>query len=194
MNILNIDQQVLYWLNNTFLGISPLLDDFLVFLGVYLVYALPVIMLVLWFKYPQKRVQLALSFGACLISWFVITKLLVPNFIWFRERPDLGLIGLKEVFFHRPSYSFPSDHATALFALTIGLYAFRWKKVGRWFLVYALLILIPRVIIGIHYPLDIIGGLGSALIGVTLVKKYEDFFKMKVVEPIIRVLKKVKLA
>lgn len=194
MDILAIDQQVLYWLNNAVLGKSTLIDSFFVFFGVYFIYTLPVIMLVLWFKYPARRVPLALAFGACLISWFLITKTLVPNFIWFRERPDLSLIGLKEVFFHRPSYSFPSDHASALFALTFGLYAYGWRKAGNWFLVYSLLILIPRVVIGVHFPLDILGGMFSALLGVGVVYLGRAWLAEKVIKPIEKILKKVRLA
>lgn len=194
MDILAIDQQVLVWLNNAILGKSAIADAVFVFFGVYFVYALPIIMLTLWFVYPKKRIPLALAFGACLISWLLITKLAVPNLIWFRPRPDLGLIGLKEVIFHRPSYSFPSDHATALFAITIGLYAFNWKKAGNWFLAYSVIILFARVAIGVHFPLDIIGGLISGALGVFLVYLSQDFWANKVIKPIIKVLKKIYLA
>ncbi len=194
MNILDLDQKVLVWLNNFFIGKSLVTDSIFVFLGVYLIYALPIIMLTLWFFYPKKRVTLVLAFGACLISWLLITKLVVPNLIWFRPRPDFGLIGLKEVFFHRPSYSFPSDHATALSALTLGLYAFNWKKVANWFLLYSVVILIPRVIIGVHFPLDIIGGIISGGLGVLIVYVFRDWLTKYVVQPIIKVLKVVKLA
>lgn len=194
MDILSIDQNVLYWLNNTFLGKLAFIDSTFVFLGVYLIYCLPVIMIYLWFKYPTKRVPLTLSFIACIFSWFIITKSIVPNFIWFRERPDLGLIGLKEVFFHRPDYSFPSDHATALFALTFGFYTYGWKKVGNWFLAYSLLILIPRVTIGVHFPLDIFGGAVSALLGVGAVYLAKDWLAKNLIKPIEKILKKIKLA
>ena len=194
MDILAVDQQVLFWLNNLLVGKSAVLDNILVFFGVYLVYALPVIMLTLWFVYPKRRIPLALSFGACLIAWLLITKLAVPNLIWFRPRPDFGLIGLKEVFFHRPSYSFPSDHATALFAITIGLYVFNWRKAANYFLAYSIVILFARVIIGVHFPLDIIGGVVSGAIGVFLVYLTDGFWSDKVLKPIIKVLKRVYLA
>lgn len=194
MNVLVADQKVLFWLNNSILGKHPVVDSLFVFWGVYFVYALPVIMLVLWFVYPQKRLSLALSFGACLISWFLITKLLVPNFIWFRPRPDLELIGLKEVFFHRPSYSFPSDHATALLAITLGLYVFKWRRAACWMLIYSLVILFARVVIGVHFPLDILGGLASGAVGVYLVYLTQGFWVNKVIRPLIKLLKKIHLA
>ena len=194
MNILAVDQQVLYWMNNTFLGKSEILDSLFVFLGVYLIYALPVIMVYLWFRYPAKRVPLTLAFFACLFSWFFITKLIVPNLIWFRERPDLGLIGLKEVFFHRPSYSFPSDHATALFALTFGLYAYGWREAVKWFLLYAILILIARITIGIHFPLDIVGGVLSGALGVGIIYLFKDWLAKNLIKPIEKILKAIRLA
>jgi len=194
MDILATDQNVLVWMNNFIIGKSVAVDTVMVFLGVYFIYALPVIMVTLWFIYPKKRVPLTLSFFACLVSWLLITKLFVPNFVWFRPRPDFGLIGLKEVFFYRPSYSFPSDHATALFAITFGLYAFKWKKAGNWFLLYTVLVLVPRVIIGIHFPLDILGGMISGALGVLLIYLTQNFWTKKVIKPVEALLRKVYLA
>lgn len=60
--------------------------------------------------------------------------------------------------------SFPSDHASLFFALSTGL-LFVSRKVGIFALAYtALLIALPRIYLGLHYPTDIIAG---AIIGMT---------------------------
>jgi undecaprenyl-diphosphatase len=61
--------------------------------------------------------------------------------------------------------SFPSGHATLLFALSFGLvYISRLMSVLCLF--YSLLICLPRIYLGIHHPTDIIGG---AFLGVGIV-------------------------
>lgn len=59
-------------------------------------------------------------------------------------------------------WSFPSRHMTFFFAISTALYFYN-KRWGVVFLIAALLIGIARVIAGVHYPLDILGG---AVIGV----------------------------
>jgi len=193
MNILGTDQQVLLWLNSLLIEKSSVLAALVKFIGVYSIYGLPVILLVLWFLYPGRRKELFLSLIAALFSWLIITKLVVPA-IWFRARPDLALIGAKELLFQRPDYSFPSDHATALFAFTFGLYAFGWRRAAGWFLAYTLLIVISRVALGIHFPLDIVAGAASALVGVILVKLLSEQAIKYLYSPLIWLLQKVRLA
>lgn len=169
MNILQIDQNVLVWLNQHLIGHSSALDFILKFLAAYLIYALPVVLLILWFTVPKKRSSLFLAVLGGALAWLLITKLAIPH-IWLRPRPDLAAIGAKELLFHRPDYSFPSDHATMLFGLTFGLYLFDWKRAANWFLPFAIVVTFCRVVIGVHFPLDIIGGAVSGLIGALIVK------------------------
>lgn len=193
MNILEIDQTILVRLNEFFVGKNPFLDKALVFLGVYLIYALPVILILLWFLVKREQKALGFSFAGALISWFVITKSIIPA-IWFRPRPDLGLIGAKEIFFHRPDYSFPSDHATALFALTFGLYFFGYKKAANWFLLYSVIVCFARVVIGVHFPLDIVAGALCGLIGALIIDVFRKPLERTIWNPLIKLLKKIELA
>ena len=57
--------------------------------------------------------------------------------------------------------SFPSDHATAAFAIAIAL-LLRNRRVGWVALVMATVVSLSRVAVGVHYPSDVLGG---ALIG-----------------------------
>lgn len=193
MDILQIDQSILQAVNSFLVGKSVFLDLLIEFSAVYLVYLLPIILLILWFKYKHRRLEIFLSFIAMALAWFVITKTIVPELIWFRPRPDLAAFGAKELLFHRPDYSFPSDHATALFALTFGFYTFGWKRVGNWFLVYALTISFFRVTVGVHFPLDILGGILSALIGVGVVKLLESPMKQYAYPLVMKILKTLRI-
>jgi len=79
-----------------------------------------------------------------------------------RARPFAALSEVHKLIAFEPAYdSFPSGHATITFAL-----AFMIARVDRdWgaaFLILAVLTALGRVFVGVHYPLDILGG---ALVG-----------------------------
>jgi undecaprenyl-diphosphatase len=63
---------------------------------------------------------------------------------------------------HAPDASFPSDHATAAFAIAMAV----WLRDRRWgtaLLVLAALLALGRVALGLHYPADVVAG---ALLGI----------------------------
>lgn len=194
MNILTLDQNILEKLNSFFIGHSQAMDQLFKFLGVYLVYALPIILLVMWFtiKDKPKRIALVMSMVSLVVAVFGLNKLI--SHFWFRPRPDLDIVGLREVFFHRPDFSFPSDHAAALFAIIFTLYLFGYKKAANYFLIYAIIITFARVVIAVHYPLDILGGGVVALIASYLVYLLRKPLTDYVYSPIVFVLKKIHLA
>ncbi|WP_256752895.1 phosphatase PAP2 family protein [Mesorhizobium sp. Mes31] len=59
--------------------------------------------------------------------------------------------------------SFPSDHATASFAIAAAILLHDMRRVGLGFLAAAVLVAYSRVHIGTHYASDVLGG---ALIGI----------------------------
>lgn len=82
--------------------------------------------------------------------------------LWHRPRPyqdhPLGIVPLLS---HTHDASFPSDHATAAFAIAFGV-LFVARRAGWLFLAWAALIAVSRVLAGMHYPTDVLAG---ALIG-----------------------------
>jgi len=194
MGILQIDQNFLVWLNKVLIGHSHILDLLFEFAGVYLIYTLPVILLVIWFftQDEKKRISLVMSMVSFVTTMFGINKLIAH--FWYRPRPDMSLVGLKEVFFHRPDFSFPSDHAATLFAITFTLYLFGYKKAANYFLLYSLIIVFSRVVIAVHYPLDIVGGAAVAFVASYIVYLLRRPLTNYVYNPIVFVLKKIHLA
>jgi membrane-associated phospholipid phosphatase len=91
--------------------------------------------------------------------------------VWHRQRPfaahpSAHVWGARS---HDPS--FPSDHASAAFAIAFAVFVFD-RVVGTLFLAAAMVIGAGRVLIGAHYPTDVLAGclvgLGSALLVVRL--------------------------
>ena len=83
----------------------------------------------------------------------------VLSHLWERVRPTLAHPDQAHLFFVPPSGdpSFPSDHATAAFAIAFAVF-FLARRVGVGFLVAATLVALSRVFIGLHYPSDVVAG------------------------------------
>jgi undecaprenyl-diphosphatase len=75
---------------------------------------------------------------------------------------------LRLLIHHAAGQSFPSDHATAAFAVAFAVIAFLSRRWGLALLVAAALIGFARVYAGLHYPVDILGGALAAVIGVAV--------------------------
>jgi undecaprenyl-diphosphatase len=160
---------------NEFVGRFSILSSLTVWVGVYTVYVVPIFLVALWFR-GLKELALR-AFFAGVFGWLVVSNII--GGLYFRPRPELAALGGQELLFHRPTYSFPSDHATLFTALAVTFYLFGYKKLGFWTGLVGLLVSIARVALGFHYPTDILGGIvvgGLTAWVLWLLRKYADRF------------------
>ncbi|MBM2820539.1 MAG: ybjG [Candidatus Berkelbacteria bacterium] len=157
--LLSIDKAWLIAINN-FANTSPHWERLFKLFGIYLIYAVPLMLVLLWFWSSQaKKVALKATLAG-LFSWMVLANIL--GRIINRPRPFENN-DIHELVFHRPTYSFPSDHAAFLFAVAFSLYLSGFKKLGLVVFIGAILIVTARVGVGFHFPSDIIAG---AILGI----------------------------
>ncbi len=92
-------------------------------------------------------------FFSGVVAWILayILKLLFAL-----PRPFDSLSDVKSLF-PEHGYAFPSGHATFFMALAVSIFLLH-KKAGYVFMFFALLIGVARVIAGVHFPVDILGG------------------------------------
>lgn len=116
----------------------------------------------LLFRFLWKKPLWAEDILILLVS-VSLSGIVTQIFKWIagRYRPselfDQGLYGFD--FFHisQAMTSFPSGHAATAFALATAL-TYLWPKMGIPIWLFAFLIGISRLIVGAHYPSDIIAG------------------------------------
>jgi undecaprenyl-diphosphatase len=191
-SLIKLDQNVFNWLNS-FVGINPVLDLLVKFFAVYLIYFVPFVFLFFWFWHKTEKVQKFLLelFFVSVVSWQVIARAI--GMIIDRPRPSTFL-GTKEIFFHPPTYSFPSDHALFLACLTAYLYFSGYKKVANIALVATILVSLARVIAGLHWPGDVLAGWILGIILAFVFFKFNKYIIKYIVNPLYFIAKKIRLA
>ncbi len=100
---------------------------------------------------------------------YLLSRLI--GFIHFRPRPFVTLNFVPLVNESPLSKSFPSSHTIVAFAVASAIYSYN-KKWGLIALVLAACIGIGRVLVGVHYPSDVLAGAVLGVLVSWLVKRF----------------------
>jgi len=114
----------------------------------------PVLLITLWvWGRPAKRGGLLSVAGGILVGLGINQVL---GFVYFEPRPFM--IGLGHTLLvHLPDNSFPSDHATFVWGLGLGLLSTKAaQKLGAAVCLYGVAVAWSRVYLGVHFPIDMI--------------------------------------
>jgi len=146
---------------------SQIFDETVVFIAVYFPYIVAMLAgLFLLFHHEvlqaenpfqvflQKKKEILLVFFSGGLAWVLAAIL---KFFIHTPRPFSLFPQVQALFSETTSFAFPSGHATFFFALAVSIF-FYHKKVGYLFMFFALLIGIARIVAGVHFPIDILGG------------------------------------
>jgi undecaprenyl-diphosphatase len=141
---------------------SPLLNEIMIFSAKNIVYIIPLIILVLWFKHGENNKRDAV-FVAFSVGIALLLSYLTKSF-YYHPRPFAIGLGV-DLVSDSPSSSFPSDHTTSMFALSLALHFLRRYRLSIISFVLAFLVGFSRIFIGVHFPFDILGGIAFGAIG-----------------------------
>jgi membrane-associated phospholipid phosphatase len=115
----------------------------------------------------ERRWKIAALAGAASGALALLVNQVFAKVVWDRPRPYASHPGAYHLSSsHDPS--FPSDHASAAFGIAFGIF-FVAPRVGSFFLAVAALISIGRVVVGAHYPADVLAGLVVGVVVAALV-------------------------
>lgn len=163
---------ILFHRINDLVGRSYILDNIMIFNANYLLYIFAFYLVYLWLMRSKYRQEVLLAGYAALLGLginFIITL------FYFHPRPFMIPTG-ELLIEHAPETSFPSDHTTILFAISLMLLTSRELRIaGMISLILSFVVGFARVYAGLHFPMDIAGSLLVALFSVGLLsisKKY----------------------
>jgi undecaprenyl-diphosphatase len=164
-----MDQEITHWINAP-AGSHAALDMAMIALTRYGVPLLVLLVVVQWWG-RQDRLRLRHTCIAAGLSFLAGLGLnqVVLLFV-HRVRPyDAGVSHL--IIEHSADWSFPSDHATASFAIAAAFLLHGFKGRGSAFLVAALAVCLSRVYVGTHYATDILGGAATGIFAAIVVRQ-----------------------
>jgi len=154
---------------NDLSGHSWLLDDVMTFAArdlIFVAFALfgfpmvPVVVRRDWGRVVQVAGTLGLAFVLGLVAAQVYAE----------PRPFTSHHDIQPLVSHAAGQSFPSDHATAAFAIGFAALVFVSRLWGGVLLGLAVVIGFARVYVGVHYPGDILGSLVVVLVALAVVE------------------------
>ena len=149
------------------------LDAIFVFLAKYLPYVLAAALLLFLIKdFKKYRRMVFLAFMAGGFSEVIVQ---IIRWFWQRPRPFMAE-QVNLLLSHSTSGSFPSAHAAFFFALSTIVFFFN-KKAGLFFYIASLLMAVSRIIVGVHWPSDILAGAILGILCGYLIKKIFSIFK-----------------
>lgn len=135
------------------------------------IFFLPIFLIIFWLYYTYKKSPTVISeihFTKNLLEKENLLFIFYSVVIWISislwiqqivniERPETVLEWVWQLLLkHIPDASFPSDHATVAIAFLTSLFFTWYKKIWYIFAPFVIFMLLSRVILWVHWPLDII--------------------------------------
>ncbi len=111
---------------------------------------------VLLVRRSKKLIPYLLAPGAALI----VVELI--RYFYLRPRPFVAL-EIESLINHDPTGSFPSRHAVGAFVISVVIWQIN-KKTGCILFLLAAVTGLSRIMVGVHYPLDILAGALLAIV------------------------------
>lgn len=126
----------------------------------------PLLAVGLWLWGPRHQVsaqrQLVIKITMAMAISMCLSLLL--GHLFPHNRPFVDHVGYNFLH-HSADYSFPSDHGTVIFTFAVAFIAWHRAWSGLLLMGTALAIAWSRIYVGVHWPLDMLGGLMVALCG-----------------------------
>ncbi|WP_158095052.1 phosphatase PAP2 family protein [Gottfriedia luciferensis] len=159
---------------NDFAGKSSVLDHFMIFLSKSAIVVVIGLLCYLWFQKNTNKKYTAFYIVLTLI--LALGSNLILHQFYYHARPFVNH-HVTKLISHSSDSSFVSDHGTLVFSTAIIL-LLRKNSLAKYSAIWAILVGISRIYVGVHYPFDIVGSFilsGLAALVVIKTKNYTEF-------------------
>ena len=179
-----VDWSLFHAVNDLIRGDDPAQDAAVAF-NASALFALVAVAAATWFfARPGGSIRsklAAASAGASAVVALLVNAVL--GHIWFHARPFVDHPKQTVLLVHHGAdNSFPSDHASVAFAVAFAVLVFH-RRLGLVLLGVAAAVGIDRILVGVHYPVDVATsvfvGLGAALVVTFPGRRYMTWFVRK---------------
>jgi undecaprenyl-diphosphatase len=156
---------------NQYAGKSSLLDAALIGVAEAMPYIFILTIIYLWFDGSIERKKSSLNSGLSVLLGMLTSY--VISLFYYHSRPFVDNLGTQLVE-HAPDSSFPSDHTTFIFSISVMLLFNKSTRIIGTLLCFLSLISgLSRVFVGVHFPLDIFGAILVAIFSSVVVFKLQ---------------------
>ncbi|WP_042357661.1 undecaprenyl-diphosphatase [Bacillus rubiinfantis] len=136
------------------------LEPVAVFMAEYMVYILALAMVVYWITRTTKNRMMMIQSIAAVLMAEILGK--IAGLFYSHNQPFAVLPNVNQLVEHAVDNSFPSDHSIIFFTICFSIWLVR-KREGWLWLAIACAVGISRIMVGVHYPGDVLTG---AIIGI----------------------------
>ncbi|QWH17889.1 undecaprenyl-diphosphatase [Bacillus mycoides] len=168
---------VFQWVNN-FAGSSKLLDALMIAITNSVPYVAILFMLILWFNNGKKenaiKKQYTVLYTTLSVSIALLVNVLI-HAVYYHPRPFITH-HVNQLVPHAADSSFVSDHSVLVFSIAF-VFILRGEKLKYIALIWAILVGVSRMYVGVHYPLDILGAAFLTFITSVLVMQSARIFE-----------------
>lgn len=155
----------LFQLINSLSGHNNYFDLLGIILANGLIFVIILLTLVAAFSKRKIFIRALASSAIAYVTGQIIGK------IYFRSRPFVSHQVIQLISKSPAEKSFPSDHAAISFALAFSIYLLN-KSLGRIAILLAALVCLGRIMVGVHYPLDVIAGAAIGVLAAYFVSRH----------------------
>ena len=158
---------------------------------------IPIFLIGFWLFYTihlekQKKENLLFIFYSVIFG--TVINIIIQN-LFYIDRPQNFLQNSWNFLLsHIPNASFPSDHATVSFAFLTSIFLFWYRKITFFILPFFIIMLLSRIIAGVHWSFDIIAWIFIWIFSAIMIKKYkENYFFTKINSRLLKIASYFKL-
>lgn len=170
---------------NQFAGHNALLDMVMEFFAKSAPELYAVLFIISWFMLPRTdgASRHALVVSVCAGIFALLINVIIAHF-WYRSRPFVLLPKgtYTQLIPHANDSSFPSDHASGSFAFSAAVWGKTHKSISYLFTSIAVIVMIARVYVGVHWPTDVLAGMVIGIVSGRMMWKFSKW-----IEPITKI-------